>query len=66
MKVQIEVNKEDLINLKSRIGANKRLVEGIKRKRKVRLSEKAMWLVEVNSQTNTLQKILSATGQEDK
>lgn len=57
----MEINEKDIIDLvavRERINAT---IKAVKRKRKIRQSERAMWLVDLQGQADTVSRII-ATG----
>ena len=54
----IKVDRYDISNLSALRSRTLSMIKAVKRKRKIRLAEKAMWLVELDGQLKTIDKLL--------
>jgi len=54
----IKVDRNDIRNLNAMRSRTLGVKANVKRKRKIRLSEKAMWLADLNDQIKTIDKLL--------
>ncbi len=55
----IKIDRNDIKNLQSLQSRTESMILAVKRKRKIRVAEKAMWLVELNGQLETVRKLLN-------